>query len=46
MSKYKIIFPKGYTPDWSEDIFMIKKNKNNVQWTYFIYDLNGEETVA
>ena len=44
MSKYKNNFAKGYTPNWSEDVFVIKKNKNTVSWTYVIDDLNGEET--
>ena len=26
ISKYKNIFPKGYVPNWSEEVFMIKKN--------------------
>ena len=42
-SKYKNIFTKGYMPNWSEEIFIIKKIKNTVQWTYVINDLNGEE---
>ena len=42
-SKYKNIFAKGYTPNWSEEIFVIKKIKNTVPWTYVINDLNGEE---
>ena len=33
ISKYKNIFAKGYTPNWSED-FMIKKIKNTILWTY------------
>ena len=43
ISKYKNIFGKGYTPNWSEEIFVIKKIKNTVPWTYIINDLNGEE---
>ena len=43
ISKYKSIFAKGYTPNWSEEIFVIKKIKNAVPWTYVIDDLNGEE---
>ena len=43
ISKYKKIFAKGYTPNWSEDVFVIKKIKNTVPWTYAIDDLNGEE---
>ena len=39
----KNIFPKGYTPNWSEEVFVIKKVKNTVTWTYFINDLNEEE---
>ena len=43
ISKYKNIFPKGYTPNWSEEVFVIKRIKNTVPWTYVIDDLNGEE---
>ena len=30
-------------PNWSEEVFVIKKVKNTVPWTYVINDLNGEE---
>ena len=43
ISKYKNIFAKGYTRNWSEKVFVIKKIENTVPWTYAIYDLNGEE---
>ena len=43
ISKYINIFAKGYTPNWSEEVFVIKKVKNIVPWTYVINDLNGEE---
>ena len=43
ISKYKNIFSKGYTPNWSEEVFVIKKIKNTIPWTYVIDDLNGEE---
>ena len=43
ISKYKNISPKGYTPNWSEEVFVIKRIKNTVPWTYVIDDLNGEE---
>ena len=39
ISKYKSIFAKGYTPSWSEEIFMIKETKNTVPWTAVINDL-------
>ena len=43
ISKYKNVFAKGYVPNWSEEMFAIKKVKNTVPWTYIINDLNGEE---
>ena len=46
ISKCKNIFPKGYTPNWSEEIFVIKGIKNSVPWTYVIHDLNGEKIIA
>ena len=30
----------------SEEIFIIKKSKNTVPWTYVINDLNGEEIIG
>ena len=42
ISKYKNIFAKGYTPNWSEELFVISKIKNVVLGTYVISDLNGE----
>ena len=45
-SKYKNIFAKGYTPNWSEEAFVIKKVKNTVPWTYVINDLNGDEIIG
>ena len=29
ISKYKNIFAKEYTPNWSEEIFIVKKNKKH-----------------
>ena len=46
ISKYKNIFAKGYMPNWSEEIFVIKKVKNTVPWTYVINDLNDEEIIG
>ena len=46
ISKYKNIFAKGYMPNWSEEVFVIKKVKNTVLWTYVINDLNGEEIIG
>ena len=46
ISKYKTIFAKGYTPSWSDEVFVNSKIKNTVPWTYFIKDLNGEEIIG
>ena len=43
ISKYKNIFAKGYTPNWSEEVFVIRRVKNTVPWTYDINNLNVEE---
>ena len=46
ISKYKNIFPKGYMPNWSEEVFSISKIKNTVPWTYVMNDVNGEEIIG
>ena len=46
ISKYKNIFAKGYVPNWSEEVFVIKKVKNALPWTYVISGLDGEEIVG
>ena len=49
ISKDKNIFAKGYMPNWSEEIFIIKKIENTVPWTYVLNDLNdlnGEESIG
>ena len=30
ISKYRNIFAKGYTPNWSEEVFAVSKIKNRV----------------
>ena len=35
ISKYKNVFAEGYMPNWSEEIFIIKKTKNTVPWTCY-----------
>ena len=42
-SKYKDIFAKEYTPNWSEKVFVINKIKNTVTWSYVINDLNADK---
>ena len=47
ISKYKKKkFAKGYTPNCSEEAFIISRIKNTVPWTYVISDLNGEEVAG
>ena len=40
------MFLPRVTPNWSEEIFVVKRIKNTVPWTYVIGDLNGEEIVS
>ena len=42
----KIFFTKRYTPNWYEEVFVIKKVKNTVPWTYVINESNGEEVTG
>ena len=46
ISKYKNIFAKGYTPNWSEDVLVVSKIKNTVPWTYVNNDLNGDKIIG
>ena len=41
--KYKNIFAKGQTQNWPEEVFVFKKIKNTVPWTYVQIDYNGKE---
>ena len=43
ISKFKNIFTKGYTPNWSKEIFIANKINDTVPYTYNIKDLNDEE---
>ena len=46
ISKFKSIFGKVYTPNWSEDVFVIKKVKKILYRGHVINDINGEEIVG
>ena len=41
ISKYKNIFAKGYATNWREEIFIVKKIKDTMPFTYVTSDLNG-----
>ena len=43
ISKYKNTFAKGCVPNWSEEIFVIKKIKNTVPWTFSLVILNAKK---
>ena len=43
ISNYKNNFAKGYSQNWSEEIFVVSKIKDTVPWTSVISDLNGEK---
>ena len=43
ISKFKNIFTKGYTPNWSKGIFIVDKINDTAPYTYNIKDLNDEE---
>ena len=46
ISKFKNIFAKGYTPNWSKEIFIVNKIHDTVPHTYNIKDLNDEEIIG
>ena len=41
--KYKNIFSKGYTGDWSKEMFIIDSVLKTNYWTYKTKYLNGEK---
>ena len=43
--KMKPVDVKGYTPNWSTEIFIINKINNTVPYTYNIKDLNDEKII-
>ena len=46
ISKFKNIFAKGYTPNWSSEIFIVDKINDKVPYTYNLKDLNDEELIG
>ena len=46
ISKFKNIFAKGYTPNWSREIFIINEINDTVPYTYNLKDLNGEKIIG
>ena len=46
ISKFKNIFAKVYTPNWSTEIFIVDKINDTVPYTYNLKDLNDEEIIG
>ena len=46
ISKFKNMFAKEYTPNWSREIFIINKINDIVPYTYNLKDLNDEEIIG
>ena len=46
ISKFKNIFAKGYTPNWSREVFFVNKINDTARYTYNIKDLNDEEIIG
>ena len=45
-SRYKNIFAKGYTPNWSKEIFIVDKINDTAPYTCNLKDLNDEEIIG
>ena len=46
ISKFKNIFAKAYTPNWSSEIFKVDKVNDTVPYMYNLKDLNDEEILG
>ena len=46
ISKFKIIFAKRYTPNWSTEIFIVDKINDTVPYTYNLKNLHDEEIIG
>ena len=46
ISKFKNIFAKVYTRNWSKEIFIVDKINDTVPYTYNLKDLNDEEIIG
>ena len=45
ISKYKKIFNKGFTDNWSREVFLIDSVMKNNPWTFKIKDSNGKNII-
>lgn len=43
ISKYKHLFEKGYTPNWTVEVFKVQRIQSTNPPTYFLVDMNGND---
>ena len=43
ITKYKNIFEKGFTPNWTRELFVVKERLDTNPWTYKIEDTQGQD---
>ena len=46
ISKQRLTFDKGYTPNWSEEIFVVRERRLQREPVYLLRDLNGENVTG
>ena len=46
ISKFNNIFAKGYTPNWSKEVFIVDKVNDTVPYTCNLKDLNDEKIIG
>ena len=44
--KFKDIFAKGYTPNWTKEVFIVRNVKGTMPRTYEIADTNGDDIIG
>lgn len=43
ISKYKSLFDKGYTPNWSTELFTVVRIRKTVPPVYYLRDVEGND---
>ena len=46
ISKYKDIFAKGYTPNWTKEVFIVHNVEGTMPRIYEIADINGDDIIG
>ena len=46
ISKQRLVFDKGYTPNWSEEIFIVRERRRQREPVFLFRDLNGENVTG